>query len=111
VQFTVGWNDTDRNQCILHEIRDLDELIAVIPRLMRATGIREGVSGAGLLLNTRLDALCAHMVYIAENAQDEMLALAEFSRVCPVICGASGVENAQIFDALHYQEQLRQIAL
>lgn len=111
VQFTVGWNDTDRNQCILHEIRDLDELIAVIPRLMRATGIKEGVSGAGLLLNTRLDALCAHMVYIAENAQDEILALAEFSRVCHVICGASGVENAQIFDALHYQEQLRQIAL
>lgn len=111
VQFTIGWNDTDRNLCVLHEIRDLDELVAVIPRLLRATGTGEGISGAGLLLSTRMDALCAHMVYLAEQPQSEVLELARFGRVCSVLCGENGMENAVIFDSRHYREQLRQVTL
>lgn len=87
IQFHVGWNDTDRNLCILHRIRDLYEFVAIIPRLLRATGIREGVSGAGLLMQTRADALCAHMVYIAENAQSEVAAMQRYGHVTALLCG------------------------
>ena len=48
VQFRLGWNDTKENRCILHEIRELDDLIAVLPRLLSARGSVECDSGAAL---------------------------------------------------------------
>lgn len=111
VQFTIGWNDTDRNLCILHEIHDLDELVAVIPRLLRATGAKEGISGAGLLLQTGASALCAHMVYIAEEPQSEVLELQRFGHVSMLLCGKTPLDGATMFDSDHYKEQLAQIEL
>ena len=67
VQFRLGWNDVKENRCILHEIRELDDLIAVLPRLLSASGSGDGDYGAALLLQTRPDALCSHMVYVATH--------------------------------------------
>ena len=31
VQFTLGWNDTDSNVCVLHEICGMEDLVGVSP--------------------------------------------------------------------------------
>lgn len=111
IQFTVGWNDTDRNLCILHEIRCLGDLVAIIPRLMRATGVREGVSGAELLLQIGAHALCAHMVYLAENAPEGVSELEQYGSVTKLLCGSAALNDAVAFDAHNYAMQLSQIEL
>ena len=109
IQFTIGWNDTDRNVCILHEISDMDQLTGVIPRLMRATGAKETVSGADLLLTTRADVLCGHMIYLAEEAQPELMEMKKYGRVTSLLCGGTEVEDSVLFDADHYRDQLSHI--
>lgn len=52
VQFTLGWNDTDSNVCVLHEICGMEDLVGVIPRLLCAAGRKDGVGGASLLVQT-----------------------------------------------------------
>lgn len=111
IQFTLGWNDTERNICILHEIRDMDELVGVIPRLLRAAGAKDALSGAALLLQTRADALCGHMVYIAEESQREAMQLSSFGHVTMLLCGGNGPDGAILFDEENYRQQLTQIEL
>lgn len=111
IQFTVGWNDTDRNLCVLHEIQNMDELIGIIPRLMRATGAPDGVSGVELLLQTGGHALCGHMVYLAEEVQSGIGEMERFGHVTPLLVGETGYAGAVMFDAQHYAEQLSQIEL
>lgn len=111
IQFSIAWNDTDRNLCIRYEIQDMDELIGIIPRLMRATGVKEGVSGAALLMQDGSDALCAHMVYIAEEPQKEVMDMQRFGHVSMLLCGKTSMPGAVMFDEQNYQEQLMQIEL
>lgn len=111
IPFTLGWNDTDRELCVLHEIHNMDELVGIIPRILRATGAQTGASGAGLLLQTGADALCGHMVYVAEEPQNEVLELRQFGKVTMLLCGSTPVEDAVIFDAARYTEQLAQIEI
>lgn len=111
IQFTIGWNDTDRNLCVLHEIHDMDELVGIIPRLLRATGVRNGIGGADLLLRTRPDVLCAHMVYIAEEPGSEIAQMQRFGHVTALLCGEKPLEGAVVFNAMDYRQQLSQIEL
>ncbi|MBR3787786.1 MAG: DUF58 domain-containing protein [Firmicutes bacterium] len=109
IQFTVGWNDTDRNLCILHEIRDTEELVGIIPRLMRATGSSSGATGAELLLQTGEYALCRHMVYLAQNPGQGAERLYDYGSVAMVIGGENPMDGARTFDAVNYREQLHKI--
>lgn len=111
IQFTVGWNDTDRNLCVLHEIRSMDELVGIIPRLMRATGVKEGVSGVELLLQSGAHALCAHMVYLAETPQRGVSELERYGNVTKMLCGDVSTGDAIVFNAKDYVQQLSQIEL
>lgn len=111
VQFSIGWNDTDRNLCILHEIRDMDTFVGIIPRLLRATGTKEGTSGAGLLVHTRADALCSHMVYVAETPQNEVRDMQQFGHVTMLLNGEAAMDEAMFFDGKEYQKQLEQIEI
>ena len=111
IQFTVGWNDTDRNTCILHEIQDMDQLVGIIPRLMRATGRKEGVSGAELLLQTGASALCGHMVYLAEEPQRDWENMKKYGHVTALLCGTTPTDGAYMFDDKNYSEQLAYIEL
>lgn len=111
IQFTIGWNDTDRNYCITHEIRDMDELVGVIPRLLRATGAQDTASGAALLIQTRPEALCAHMVYIAEEPQNEVMEMQRYGHVTMLVCGEEAPEGAIVFNEEDYAQQLTQIEI
>lgn len=109
IQFTLGWNDTNVNQCVLQEIHDMDELIGMIPRILCAAGCKEGISGAELLLHTNQQALCTHMIYLAEEAQSHELQ--QYGHLSMLLCGKNSLEGALMFDAKHYKEQLTQIEL
>lgn len=111
IPFTIGWNDTDRNLCILYEIRDMDTLIGVMPRLLRATGVREGVSGAALLMQTGSQALCAHMAYIAREPGEELMELKRYGHVTALLCGDIQVEDSLEFRPGTFRTQLAQIEL
>lgn len=111
VQFTLGWNDTDRNLCVLHRIRDMDEFVAVIPRVLRATGSKDGVSGAQLLVQTHAEALCAHMVYIAQHIQDGVAEMERYGHVTSLLCGDGASGDAVLFNEMDYIHQLSEIAI
>ena len=111
IQYTIGWNDTEQNLCILHEIRDMDELVGIIPRLLRASGSKEGISGAALLLQTRPDALCTHMVYLAEEPQLEVTEMQRYGHVTILACGEDAPADAILFNEEDYVHQLTQIEI
>ena len=111
IKFTVGWNDTDRNLCILHEISNTDELVGIVPRLMRATGCGDGICGTELLMQTGEHALCSHMVYLAENPGQGVSELHRYGHVTMLLGGGSQMAGAKPFDAVNYKEQLSYIDL
>lgn len=111
IQFTIGWNDTDRNLCIIHRIRDLDELVAIIPRLLRAAGAANGESGATLLMQTKPESLCAHMVYVAEKPQGEVIDMQRYGHVTMLVCGDCALDKAICFNENDYIYQLKEIEI
>lgn len=110
-QFTIGWNDTEKDVCVLHEIHDLDEMIGIMPRLLRAAGKKSGISGAELLLQTARHALCAHMIYIAENPPVSAQELRNFGNTAILQCGKMMIEESIPFNSTQYKEQLSQIVV
>lgn len=111
IQFTLAWNDTNRNLLIRHFLKDMDELVAVIPRLLRATGTKEGASGVGLLLQTGVDLLCGHMIYIAQEPQNEVMELQRYGQLTMLLCGETVMDGAIRFDPYEYPQQLAQIEI
>lgn len=111
IQFTLGWNDTEGNVCVLHEICAMEDLVGVIPSLLRAAGRSSGVGGASLLVQTRPDALCGHMVYIGEEPCADVLQMQRLGHVTALLCGESPLEGSIPFDVGRYREQLGEIDL
>ena len=109
VQFMLGWNDTEGNVCVLHEICAMEDLVGVIPSLLRAAGRSSGVGGASLLVQTRPDALCGHMVYIGEEPCADVLQMQRLGHVTALLCGESPLEGSIPFDVGRYREQLGEI--
>ena len=110
IRFTVGWNDTKTNRCVFKELRDMDELIGFIPRLLCTPGTKEGPSGVSLLLGSG-EPLPAHIVYIAEEPGGEVMDLKSRSQLTMLLCGQTQPEGAIRFDPEHYEEQLSQIEI
>lgn len=110
IRFTVGWNDTKTNKCVFKELRDMDELIGFIPRLLCTPGTREGTSGVSQLLGSG-EPLPAHIVYIAQEPGSEVMELKRNSHVTMLLCGDTLPEGAIRFDPEHYEEQLSQIEI
>ena len=111
IQFTLAWNDTDRNLLIRHFLKDMDDLVAVMPRLLRAAGSEKGVSGAELLVQTGGDSLCGHMIYIAREPQGAVLELQRYGHVTMLLCGETPMDGAVRFDPWEYPQQLAQIEI
>ena len=86
-------------------------LVGVIPRLMRAEGSMKSVSGAQLLMRTRPDVLCGHMLYLAEQPQAETEMMRQYGNVSMLVCGETAPADSIHFDSENYVQQLSQIAL
>lgn len=111
VQFRLGWNDTTENRCILHQITDLDDLIGVLPRLLSAAGAAGGDSGAQLLLQTRPEALCSHMICIANTPYPELMEWAAHGHTTVLTCSDAPFDGAIRFDPENYASQLAMLEL
>ena len=110
MQFTLAWNDTERQALVSHEIRDMDELIGVLPRLLCARGQKDGLSAAELLWQSG-QKLPARILYLAEEPQSAMVELRARSVLTPLLCGAGSAEGALHFDEIHYSQQLAKIEI
>ena len=93
------------NRCILHEIRELDDLIAVLPRLLSARGSGECDAGAALLMQTRPESLCSHMVYVSHTPAPEVLEWQGYGHLT-VLAASDGCVDAIRFDETNYPAQL-----
>ena len=92
VQFTVGWNEGDTGRCVFQQIRDMDDLIGLLPRLFTAKAAT-GVSGASLLLQEVPAGSWSHLVYVAAERKAETDELASIGRLTALICGETFNEN------------------
>ena len=107
VQFVVGWNETDTQHCVLQPIHDLEELIGLLPRLLRARGKKDGIGGAELLVQALGDQVYSHVIYVAETPQPAVLELQKLGHVTMLLCGETG--EGITFDPVHYEEQLAEL--
>ena len=87
----------------------MEDLVGVIPRLLCAAGRKDGVGGASLLVQTRPDALCGHMVYIGEEPCADVLQMQRLGHVTALLWGESPLEGSIPFDVGRYREQLGEI--
>lgn len=103
VQFTVGWNEVQTGRCVFHQIRDMDDLIGLLPRLFTAKAAK-GASGASLLLQELPAGSCSHLVYVAAERKAETDELSSIGRLTALICGEQ-------FDEKDYAAQLSELEL
>ena len=100
VQFTLCWNEN--GQLVRHLVRDLDELIALLPRLLTAKP-EPGLSGAQLLLQTVPAGAYSHLIYVSGElaAPVELSALGHLTAL---VCGTD-------FNEADYQTQLSELTI
>ena len=103
VQFTVGWNEEATGRCVFQQIRDMDDLIGLLPRLFTAKPAK-GASGASLLLQELPAGSCSHLVYVAAERKAETDELASIGRLTALICG-------ETFNETDYAAQLSELEL
>ena len=89
VQFTLCWNEN--GQLVRHLVRDLDELIALLPRLLTAKA-GPGVPGAQLLLQTAPAGAYSHLIYVS-GEQPADWKLQALGRLTSLVCGADYTET------------------
>ena len=105
----MGWKETTENRCIVHEIESLEDLIGVLPRLLSAAGRTGAESGSGLLLGSRPDALCSHLVYLAAEPDPAVLQWRNYGHVTVLSCTPGA--DALLFDETNYPAQLSRLEL
>jgi uncharacterized protein (DUF58 family) len=103
VQFTVGWNEESTGRCVFQQIRDMDDLIGLLPRLFTAKATT-GVSGASLLLQEVPAGSWSHLVYISGEQQAETEQLSSIGRLTALVCGEQ-------FNEKDYAAQLSELEL
>lgn len=108
MQFTMGWNDTREQCCVLQAVHDLDELVGLTPRILTAKGQKEGISGAELLMQTLGERQYSHIVYIGEELSGQKL-LERLGYVTVLTCAAAG--DGICFDPWSYEKQLAELAI
>ena len=106
VQFTVAWNDVERDVCVMQEIRDMDDLIGLLPKLLGARGKAEGACGGQLFAQGCGEVTYSHILYIAGARSPQAEELCRLGRVTMLICGSDGD-----FDPEHFREQLMELEI
>lgn len=100
VQFTLCWNENGRLVC--HLVRGLDELIALLPRLLTAKA-EPGLPGAQLLLQTAPAGAYSHLIYVSGGLPADSK-LQTLGRLTSLVCGAD-------FSETDYQNRLSELEI
>lgn len=103
VQFTVGWNEESTGRCVFQQIRDMDDLIGLLPRLFTAKAAT-GASGASLLLQEVPVGSWSHLIYVSGEQQAETEQLSTIGRLTALVCG-------ERFNEKDYAAQLSELEL
>lgn len=109
VQFTIAWNDAAEQRCVSRQIRNMDELIGLLPRLLSAREA-EGLSGAELFLRSCGEAVLSHILYITGCVPERVYELGQLGRLT-VLSGDAADAEAIRFDCTHYPEQLAELTI
>ena len=100
VQFTLCWNEN--GQLVRHLVRDLDELIALLPRLLTAKP-EARISGAQLLLQTTPAGAYSHLIYVSGELSANSN-LQTLGHLTTLVCGTD-------FNEADYQTQLSELTI
>ena len=100
VQFTLCWNEN--GQLVRHLVRDLDELIALLPRLLTAKP-EPGLSGAQLLLQTVPAGVYSHLIYVSGELPADP-DLQTLGHLTALVCGTDYSET-------DYMNQLSELTI
>ena len=101
--FTLGWNE--EQGCILQDVADLDTFVGILPRLLGASGRREGTGGVGQLLQTGRS--WSQTVFVGEDLTEEGLP----GHVTWLTCGDRAPADAVAFDTVNYAAQLSRLEI
>lgn len=100
VQFTLCWNEN--GQLVRHLVRDIDELIALLPRLLTAKP-GAGAPGAQLLLQTTPAGAYSHLIYVSgEQPADSKLQT--LGHLTALVCGTD-------YNETDYMNRLSELAV
>lgn len=110
VQFTVCWNEAESSRCIFQTIRDMDDLIGLLPRLFTAKA-SQGESGAALLLQSVQAGCFSHLICVTNQIYPQTQELSSLGQLTVLTCGEEMPENGIHFDESEYTQQLAELVV
>lgn len=111
ITFTVGW--TEEKLCVFENIDTDDQLLAVIPRMLKHGA--DTSSGSGAFLNAQAGGYGSYgkVIYLAGSYPDDLEPFSE-GELSLLLCKKekfAAEYTAVFFDAEHYEEDLEMIEL
>ena len=99
VQFTIAWNER-AGRCVMQPVRELDDLVALLPRLFSAAAFTDGPDGAELYCGTERAHAFAHVVYLGETVSPVLDRVSPYGLTTALVCGGTA-EGAPEGIAVH----------
>ena len=113
VHFTMIWNDTETDLCVMQEIRDMDDLIGLMPRLLSAKSRVGGVTGAEAFIHAAGEGVYSHILYVAAEPTELAEHLEQLGHLTQVCFGGvlQSQQTVTLVDREHYAEQLIELEI
>lgn len=111
--FTLAWNEAGGARCVSFVLRELDDLIGVLPRLLSAAAVT-GAPGYTLLAQAEELPAAAHLVYITNDTAPDtaaQTALRRFGTLRILYCGDEPTPDGVHFDVAQYARQLETLTI
>lgn len=111
--FTLAWNEAGGACCVSFVLRELDDVIGVLPRLLSAAAVT-GAPGYTLLAQAEELPAAAHLVYITNDTAPDtaaQTALRRFGTLRILYCGDEPTPDGVHFDAAQYARQLETLTI
>ncbi len=111
--FTLAWNEAGSARCVSFTLRELDDLIGVLPRLLSAAAVT-GAPGYTLLAQAEELPAAAHLIYITNDTIPDAAArsaLRRFGELSILHCGGAETADGVRFDAAQYARQLETLMI
>ncbi|MBQ7896184.1 MAG: DUF58 domain-containing protein, partial [Oscillospiraceae bacterium] len=110
IVFTIGWNEPAEQRCVLNAVNSMEDVVAMMPRMLSLQGTETGLTGAALLVEALNGNRFSRIIYVSDSPDEAIEALRGQSEISMLICGA-GAPGAVCFDEENYREQLSELIL